>query len=173
MSEGFDGYYDGLSVRRLFTDEIIAVLTLQEIVYNAMPEKNQLVLSTEEEFAVSLKDDFCVGAFDGDVLIAVTTMIMNRECERNIGGIIGFNPLECVTYDTTFVHPDYRGRGIQRRFITVKDDAARKSGAKYAFSTVSPENSYSLNNVLSGGFEIIERRTMYSGYERYIMKKIL
>ena len=37
--------------------------------------------------------------------------------------------------------------------------------------TVSPENQYSLNNALASGFEIVCRREMYGGYDRYLLAK--
>ena len=40
-------------------------------------------------------------------------------------------------------------------------------------ATVSPENQYSLNNALASGFEIVCRREMYGGYDRYLLKKML
>lgn len=38
-------------------------------------------------------------------------------------------------------------------------------------ATVSPENQYSLNNALASGFEIVCRREMYGGYDRYLLAK--
>ena len=40
-------------------------------------------------------------------------------------------------------------------------------------ATVSPENQYSLNNALASGFEIVCRREMYGGYDRYLLAKRL
>ena len=40
-------------------------------------------------------------------------------------------------------------------------------------ATVSPENQYSLNNALACGFVIADRREMYGGYDRYLLKKML
>ena len=40
-------------------------------------------------------------------------------------------------------------------------------------ATVSPENQYSLNNALASGFEIVCRREMYGGYDRYLLAKAL
>ena len=41
------------------------------------------------------------------------------------------------------------------------------------YTTVSPENLYSLNNALASGFTIAARREMYGGYDRYLLKKMV
>ena len=37
----------------------------------------------------------------------------------------------------------------------------------------SPDNQYSLRNALACGFEIVCRREMYGGYDRYLLAKTL
>ena len=40
-------------------------------------------------------------------------------------------------------------------------------------ATVSPGNPYSLNNAKASGFEIVSRREMYGGHDRYLLAKHL
>ena len=40
-------------------------------------------------------------------------------------------------------------------------------------ATVSPDNQYSLSTALACGFEIVCRREMYGGYDRYLLAKTL
>lgn len=62
----------------------------------------------------------------------------------------------------------FRGRLGERELL---DSVARELGAELAFVTVSPENPHSLNNVMKHGFEVYDRREMYGGIDRYILKK--
>lgn len=169
----FSETFGELLVRSISLSEIDKVINLQKNVYSAMPVKSQFVITADDEIYETISRDLCIGVFKDGTLAAVTTMIKNRPCDRNVGGMLGYDPLKCVTYDTTFIHPDFRGRGIQRKLIPVKDTFAIDCGAEFAFATVSPENSFSLNNVLSSGFEIVDNRVMYGGFQRYILRKKL
>ena len=74
--------------------------------------------------------------------------------------------------NSAIVHPDYRGNGLQRKLLEAALGLLRP-GIVGIGATVSPENQYSLNNALASGFEIICRREMYGGYDRYLLKKMV
>jgi len=74
--------------------------------------------------------------------------------------------------DSAIVHPDYRGNGLQRKLLEAALGLLRP-GIVGIGATVSPENQYSLNNALASGFEIVCRREMYGGYDRYLLAKAL
>ena len=48
---------------------------------------------------------------------------------------------------------------------------AEKLGAEEVLATVSPENAFSLRNIISEGFEVVSEKNMYGGYRRYIVRK--
>ena len=52
-----------------------------------------------------------------------------------------------------------------------RDEIAKALGAELGFVTVSPDNAFSLKNIMANGFEVLERRRMYGGRDRYILKK--
>ena len=74
--------------------------------------------------------------------------------------------------DSAVVHPDWRGNGLQRKLLEAALPLVRP-GIVGIGATVSPENQYSLNNALACGFVIADRREMYGGYDRYLLKKML
>lgn len=74
--------------------------------------------------------------------------------------------------DSAVVHPDWRGNGLQRKLLEAALSLVRP-GIVGIGATVSPENQYSLNNALACGFVIADRREMYGGYDRYLLKKML
>ena len=124
----------------------------------------------------SIEKDACLSVFCGDILAAYTLVVANRISPQNLGSYLGYSEeemKECVTYDTTFVHPDFRGYGLQKQFIAWKDEEGRRMGAKWALCTVSPDNPNSLNNTLRAGFEIVEEKEMYGGIRRYVLRKAL
>lgn len=163
-----------LTLRTLRPDEVDIVLALQSRVHENMPDPSLLAETDRDEIAESVQLDACLGAFDGARLAAFALMVVNREsARRNTGQKNGLNPLECVSFDTAFVDPDYRGLGLQKYLLDAREEIARQLGAKYALVTVDPKNEFSLNNILSRGFEIIARKQLYGGLDRYVLRKDL
>lgn len=163
-------------IRQCEKDELEDIIELQRYVYDAVPEKDTFVFSTEEELAESLVTDVCIGAYENDRLIAFSLVVTNPYSPRNLGYYLNYpreKCLRCVTYDTTFVHPSYTGYGLQRVFLSLKDEIARELGACEALATVSPDNTVSLNNLKAGGFDIADEKKMYGERSRYIMSKSL
>lgn len=156
--------------------EFDKIMALQKRVYDAVREKDTFVLTTGEELAESLELDTCIGAYQGTAPAAFTLMVTNPYSSRNLGLYLGYSPercAKCVTYDTTFVDPAYKGFGLQRLFITLKDALARGAGAEEALATVSPDNEASLKNLLASGFSAASRKNMYGSYDRLILRKPL
>lgn len=162
-----------LRVRAITAADTEAVLALQAYVIDCMPDKSLLAGTDANDVRESSEQDFCMGIFDGDELVAFAQMVVNRPGERNLGQQLGYAPEKCVYYDIVFVHPDYRGLGLQAYALRRRDEIARALGAELGFVTVSPNNVHSLKNVMASGFEVVDRRLMYGGLDRYILSKSL
>ncbi|SHI22554.1 L-amino acid N-acyltransferase YncA [Sporobacter termitidis DSM 10068] len=155
-------------------DDLEEIMALQSEVYENITAKEIFVFSTEDELSESLETDVCIGAYLFGKLIAFTLMVVNPNSLRNLGLYLDYSReqcLKCVTYDTTFIAPEYRGYGLQRLFITMKDAIARELGAREALATVSPDNAASINNLKASGFELAGEKKMYGGLKRYILRK--
>lgn len=160
-----------LTVRLVEEKDADAVIALQSHVIDCMPDKSLLVGVEREDILDAVQNDFSLGIFDGNMPVAFCQMILNHDSPHNLGQKLGHAPEKCVYYDIAFVHPDYRGLGLQACMISLRDEIARELGAELAFVTVSPDNAYSLKNVMGSGFEVVERRLMYGGRDRYILMK--
>lgn len=112
-----------MTLRAARPEDAAAFYALQNEVRAAMPHPEQFVPDTLENIARYLKEDLCIGGWDGERLGAALALLRP--------GIVGIG------------------------------------------ATVSPENQYSLNNALASGFEIVCRREMYGGYDRYLLAKRL
>ncbi len=157
-------------------EDLEEILALQRHVKEQIPDSRIFVENTREELAESLALDCCIGAFSDGRLAAFSLSVANRATDRNLAKKLGCTDeelLKYVTYDTTFIHPAYRGFGLQKYFIPIKDEHARERGALYALCTVSPDNPHSLANVQASGFQIVRRAVLYGGVERLILKKAL
>lgn len=165
-----------LLLRRCDAGDLSTIVQAQDFVISSLGRQHIFARTSEDEIAESLKTDFCIGAFSGSALAAFTLMVRNRKTPRNLGAYLGYSDemlLRCVTYDTTFVLPSFRGYSIQRFFCKLRDEAAVEMGAAVALATVSPDNTVSLNNIMANGFEILTEKIMYTGVPRYIVGKKL
>lgn len=164
-------------LRRCCIEDLDAIVDLQEAVYDALEEKTLFVKTKRDEFAESLELDQCFCFMDEDRMAAFTLMVAGRPGYRNYGEYLGYSPEEIaktVSMDTTFVHPNYRGYGLQKYFFDLRERVAKEVlGAEQALTTISSENVYSLNNARRSGFEEIKRVTIYGGLERCILRKML
>lgn len=154
--------------------ELKEILALQEAVYKSVVVKETFVNTTEEELRESLEIDACIGVYHHNRLFAFTLMISNRHTSRNLGCALGYRHeelLKCVTYDTTFVLQEYKGYGLQRLFLSLKEEVAKELGACEALATVSPDNMISFSNLKASGFVIADEKKMYGVLNRYIMRK--
>ena len=160
-------------------------LTLQEtelvvnegvtIAGKSMPHPEQFVPDTLENIARYLKEDLCIGGWDGGRLGAYFILRYCGQDAHNYAAFMGIPREEWdgwANADSAIVHPDYRGNGLQRKLLEVALTLLRP-GIVGIGATVSPENQYSLNNALASGFEIVCRREMYGGYDRYLLAKTL
>ena len=69
------------------------------------------------------------------------------------------------------VLPAFRGCHLQRLLMQTAEKELRTAGYRYLFCTVHPDNRYSLNSVLSLGYEIITICEKYGGYLRAVLMK--
>ena len=164
-----------MTLRAAGPEDAAAFYALQNEVRAAMPHPEQFVPDTLENIARYLKEDLCIGGWDGGRLGAYFILRYCGQDAHNYAAFMGIPREEWdgwANADSAIVHPDYRGNGLQRKLLEVALTLLRP-GIVGIGATVSPENQYSLNNALASGFEIVCRREMYGGYDRYLLAKAL
>ena len=160
-----------IKIRDAWFDEISTILKLQALVASGIDNPDIYVNTTRNELIESLHMDYVLGAYEGDRLVGVATFIDNRKTERNLGASFGERASDCFTFDAVFVHPDYRGLGLQHEFIEVAKQKAALDGAKSIWCTVAPSNSHSHNNFTASGFYVYKSGVpMYGGRIRDILR---
>ena len=189
-----------LLLRRCTIDDIDKVMALQDRVVQKIasdmraerqdPETDDLkhfhgqdmrsaalfISDPREEIEYSLLNDFCIAAFDGDLMVGFSLMISGGIGEKNLGNVLGYSDEQlskCVNFETTFIDPEYRGFGLQRMFTEVRTQEALRIGATEALTSVSPDNEKSLANLRSNGFVPVREVVIYFGLRRLIMRKEL
>lgn len=112
-------------------------------------------------------------AMDADRLAAAFNILHPGLDSFNYGYDIGLTDeelLQVVHMDTSAVHRDYRGRGLQRKMVHTAEEELSGQGKRILLCTVHPENRYSLNNMLNQGYTIQKRVEKY-GSERFVLRK--
>ena len=163
-------------IRRCKESDLDAILALQLSIFDRLSDKSIYALVGEEEIHESLLEDYCFATYCNGELIAFTMMIANRISHRNYGTYIGYpeeRQAKCVSMEITLVDDRYRGFGLQKQFVKLREEIARSLGATESLVTIAPGNDYSLANLVNSGYEIIETKPLYEGAVRHILSKQL
>ena len=160
-----------LYLRDVWFDELTQLMRLQDIVHESMADPEQYVPTSRSEWIESLHLDYVLGAYDQDKLVAVALIIDNRNSPRNLGQKFGVPFADCYTYDAVFVHPDYRGMGLQKAFGEIAKKQAAVDNVHSIWCTVSPNNVFSHNNMTAMGYTVYKHNIdMYGGHLRDVMR---
>lgn len=164
-----------IRLRRCGPADAAAFFALQNEVRAAMPHPEQFVPDTLENITAYLREDLCIGAYDGERLGAYFILRYCGRSAHNYAAFLGVPREEWEHWanaDSAIVHADFRGNGLQRLMLGAALPLF-PGRITHIGATVSPENQYSLNNALASGFAIVSRREMYGGYDRYLLRKDL
>ena len=164
-----------IRLRRCGPADAAAFFALQNEVRAAMPHPEQFVPDTLENITAYLREDLCIGAYDGERLGAYFILRYCGRSAHNYAAFLGVPREEWEHWanaDSAVVHPDWRGNGLQRHMLEVALPLLPES-ITHLGATVSPANPYSLSNALACGFNIRARREMYGGFDRYLLAKEL
>lgn len=118
-------------------------------------EPSECLRSTRQDVIKSLRSGMSYGAFLKDELIAYNLCFDN---EYRIAFV-----------EKCFVHPSYRGNGLQSSLLMKSLAAMRQKGIINAFAMASPTNVWSLRNFRSRGFESVGE-IEFQGYKRLILR---
>lgn len=157
-------------IRAVSPHETDQILALQALIHSQMPDPEIYADTDRGQFEESIALDYVQGAYHGDTLVAVAAVVCNRDTPRNLGQKCGMDPSLCFTFDAVFVHPDYRGVGIQSTFISMIKAEALRRGVTSVWATVSPKNIHSYRNLEKHGFSPYQKGVvMYGKHLRDIL----
>ena len=96
-----------------------------------------------------------------------------------VGGVsVGFGGLKLTGEGTAFlclsgVLRKYRGSGIQKRLIRVRERFARRSGCVVVYTYTTRDNAPSANSLISSGFRLYEPQYAWVGRDVLYWQKSL
>lgn len=151
-----------------FQTSVLAHLPLEE-------ELNLFEPLTEAEFTHSLKNDICIGVFDGTRIVALLNLIPKPQESQNILlGIPNYQDIDreqLLVVDCILVKDAYRGYGLQRAFLRLSEFIADKCGTPQICAVVSPRNSYSIANMVKSGFRFLGNWPKYHSTRDFFIKE--
>ncbi|MES5953110.1 GNAT family N-acetyltransferase [Bacillus fungorum] len=170
---------DSFYVTLLSLEHIEQILSLQNIVVEALEDKSRLQPLSQEEFQYILEGNgMMIGAFIENELIAFRALLVPPIDDEHLGLDIGLpeSELHRVIYqEISNVHPNCRGNGMQKILATVIMDELQKENGQYDYvcCTVAPFNIPSLKDKFAQGMEIAALKKKYGGSMRYVFVKEL
>ncbi|EJS72177.1 N-acetyltransferase [Bacillus cereus] len=170
---------ESFHVTLLSREHIEQILSLQNVVVEALEDKDRLQPLSQEEFQYILEGNgMMIGAFIENELIAFRALLVPPIDDEHLGLDIGLseNELHRVIYqEISNVHPNCRGNGMQKILANVIMDELQKEDGKYDYvcCTVAPFNIPSLKDKFAQGMEIAALKEKYGGSMRYVFVKEL
>lgn len=148
-------------------------LALREEIRAGMENQRWFAKSGKRDFQDALEYGFALNCVvEGKVIASVHCLLEHTDYSRDIFTEEA-DICKCADYSDTFVHPDYRGNGLQNILEEEMEELCRKAGKSILLGTVDPDNEYSHKNFLKRGYQEVIRLIKYEGLERILMKKIL
>jgi GNAT superfamily N-acetyltransferase len=109
------------------------------------------------------------------VAYAQEHLVSDNVPSRAVGfaGMVWCEPFPLVGYlKRCYVLPEYRGRGLQSRFLKIREDKARKLGWTTLVSECAETNHASANNFKRGGYEICDPEQKWGVKSVYFVKRL-
>lgn len=179
-SHRMEPYY----IKLIGKESLMEVENLQQSVYRALKRKEILVTDSIETMSDDLnRGGMILGVYNGSgSLVAYRFVSYPDLIDTNLGRDIKLKQesLNRVAHlETTVVHPDYRGNGLQSETLALALPIIESQGFEHVLCTVSPFNPHSLYNVMYNGLKIKALKLKYpseehpSGMWRFILHKDL
>lgn len=186
--------------RDIFTDELAErIYSVMARVHESLSNKDTYVISPKKRIAEKLKTGmFALVACDQPKVSVLAesedgTPIRIKNDAPDLTKIVGFATFEhpddpsnnygydiglsehevsqVLMVDSMAVLPEFRGQGLQRRFLAVGEEIGVQRGYRIFIATVDPRNSYSLLNFVRSGYKRVKIVSAYGGKPREILVK--
>jgi len=136
--------------------------------------KNIFQPLTEKEMEKALREECCVGLFDGETLMAQMNLILTPDDTENLILDLPADPQydNPAIVDYVAVHQQVRGYSIQKSLLFVAECIAANHNKSGICAVASPENTHSIKNFLSRGYRIVATQPKYRSTRHYLWKRL-
>ena len=108
---------------------------------------------------------------DNEPICSMMLITVEENTLLNFG--LDLDPQEVVSYGPMFVNFQFIGNGLQSQMLKKLDDYCINLGYKYVITTVHPDNSYSIENIVKSNFELRDTKEFKRGIRNIYFKKLM
>lgn len=166
---------DGFRMKFLDEKALPDILSLQEEVARCLPDPKIFHLQSEESLWHNFQiERSVIGVLAEDRLAAFSIIRVPGDASENLGRDLSIPSEELgnvAHLQAIAVHPEYRGRGLQRKMERAHIGVIEEMGFKHVCCTIAPQNPVSLHNTLECGFLIKALRPKFEGWWRFILHR--
>ena len=166
---------NNLTYKTLSEGSIPALLELQEDAFAHAGDSTDFLRRNTPETLLPCfgGDSLVLGVYDGELLVAFGILYCAGDTKENLA--LDLDEVSDVTENANvklvIVRYEYRGNGLQKELIARLCAHAEQRGYKWLSSTVSPENPWSMNNLIANGFTEAKVLVKYGGLKRILYAK--
>ena len=164
-----------LTYKTLSEDSIPALLELQEDAFAHAGDSTDFLRRNTSETLLPCfgGDSLVLGVYDGELLVAFGILYCAGDTKENLAHDLDevSDVTENANVKLVIVRYEYRGNGLQKELIARLCAHAEQRGYKWLSSTVSPENPWSMNNLIANGFTEAKVLVKYGGLKRILYAK--
>ena len=158
-------------------DDLSTIMNIMHTALGLVEDKSWYAVDSEEFVGKCIEGQgFTLKAMvDGNVAGFLTVRYPWRE-EDNLGDYIGLSDDEkmfVAHMESAAVLPEYRGLRIQNKLMAKGFELLKETKYKYVMGTAHPDNSFSVNNFLKLGYEIVADVKKYGGLRRYVFNQTI
>lgn len=170
---------ENLSITKLGLDDIENMLALQNKILNNLPEDQKYFIVERKKsdllVALSSENMHVFGIYVGKTLVAQSILNFPKDdAPRDIPEFAqNYKNSEIAIFQAILVDPAYRGVGLMKRMLQVREDMAVLSGKKIAICKIAADNSFSWQNALKHGMRIMKAGIDKSGQQKLYLQKSL
>jgi GNAT superfamily N-acetyltransferase len=161
---------DEYVMRLISTEDLTDVVALEKYVYDLLPNKQVFFMDSYEEMLDDMKQGAkIIGVYNKSKdLIAYRYIGFPGKTPKNLGNDINMPEWELpkvAHLETTVVHPQYRGNSLQSLTLQQAIPLVKDFGYSHLLCTVSPQNIYSLYNIMKNGLRVKALKKKYGTKE--------
>lgn len=151
---------DELTLRKLDITDLKNLIDLQDKIISDLKvdEQHFILHRTASDFlnALESKSMYVFGLYDGNRLVSQSILSLpNDNDHREISEFMSDTPnSELAVYKAVLVDPEYRGRGLMKRMLRTREEAAILNGRHIAITQIAADNPASWINALRYGMQI-------------------
>lgn len=149
-----------LTLKKLDITDLKNLIDLQDkIVADLKPDEQHFILHrTASDFLNALESPsmYVFGLYDKKKLVSQSILSLPKNGEkREISEFLSNIPnSELAVYKAVLVDPEYRGRGLMKRMLRTREDAAILNNRRIAITQIAADNPASWVNALRYGMQI-------------------